>query len=186
MRIHLIRHTTPDIDPGVCYGQTDLALTASFENERETLLNKLNSSYDAVYTSPLQRCTLLAEYITGQQQISDQRLLEYNFGDWEMLKWSEFKSEEAQLWMDNFVDQTAPNGENMISMQKRVKEFWQELIQQPFDQVAVVTHSGVMRIIHGLILSTPLNNLFRLQLAFGAVLEVNSDLKTGSITVKHL
>lgn len=186
MQIHLIRHTTPDIDTGICYGQTDLGLAASFELEKAAVLNKLNSSYDMVYTSPLKRCALLAETVCGERRLSDQRLMEYNFGDWELLPWNEFKTPEAQNWMNNFVDQPAPNGDSMISMQKRVDEFWQELIKQPYERVAVVTHSGVMRIIHGLILSTPMTHLFRLQLEFGAVLEVNSDLKTSLLTVKHL
>ena len=186
MQIHLIRHTTPNIDPGVCYGQTDLELAASFEQEKLAVLSKLNEHYDAVYTSPLKRCALLAKHIDGEQRINDQRLMEYNFGDWELLAWSEFKSEEAQNWMNNFVDQTAPNGENMITMQKRVDEFWQELIQQPYERVAVITHSGVMRIIHGLILSTPLTHLFRLQLEFGAIMEVNSELNTNLMTIKHM
>ena len=57
MLIHIIRHTTPDIAKGICYGQTDLALASSFYEERELLTSKLLDSYDAIYTSPLQRCS---------------------------------------------------------------------------------------------------------------------------------
>ena len=186
MQIHLIRHTTPDIDIGLCYGRTDLGLATSFDQEKQAVLAKLNADYDAIYTSPLKRCALLAKHIVSEKRFSDKRLIEYDFGDWELLPWKEFKSEEAQNWMDNFVDQPAPNGESMIIMQKRVDEFWQELVQQPYERVAIVTHSGVMRIIHGLILSTPLTHLFRLQLEFGAIMEVHSELNNSLITVKHL
>ena len=33
MEIVLIRHTSVDVPPGVCYGQTDVPLKPSFEQE---------------------------------------------------------------------------------------------------------------------------------------------------------
>jgi len=186
MLIHLIRHTTPQVESGICYGQTDLELASSFEQEKQDVLSKLKNRYDAIFTSPLKRCSQLADYLPGQHRISDPRLLEYNFGEWELLPWSEFKSEAAQSWMTNFVDQAAPNGDSMRVMQQRVNDFWQELIHLDYQNVAVVTHSGVQRLIHGYILETPMTHLFRLQLGYGAVLEVSSDTSSGLMTVKHL
>jgi alpha-ribazole phosphatase len=186
MIIHLIRHTTPNIKPGICYGQTDLSLADSFEQEADTVLSKLRDQYDVVYTSPLQRCAQLAAKLTSERCISDDRLMEYDFGDWELLPWGDFKSDAAQSWMNNFVDQPAPNGDSMLSMQARVNQFWRELLESKHSSAALVTHAGVQRLIHGKILETPLTHLFRLQLEFGAVLEVNSDNKTGLVTVKHL
>ena len=186
MLIHLIRHTTPDIETGICYGQTDLDVASSFEQEKNIILSKTLPEYDAVFTSPLQRCAKLAEYINGQHRFTEPRIMEYNFGDWELLPWSEFKSEGAKSWMNNFVDQPAPNGDSMISMQQRVMEFFDALLQKNYSSVALVTHSGVQRLIHGYILETSLKHLFRLQLEFGAVLEVNSDLSNGLLTIKHL
>ncbi len=186
MLIHLIRHTTPQIDSGICYGQTDLDLADSFMQEKDVVLSKILPQYDVVYTSPLKRCARLAEYVTTEQRVSDPRLMEYNFGDWELLPWNEFKTEEAKTWMNHFVDQAAPNGDSMLSMHKRVDDFWQEVIHQPHASIAIVTHSGVQRLIHGYILETPMTHLFRLQLEFGAIVEVNSDAKTGLMTVKHL
>lgn len=186
MIIHLIRHTTPDIEPGICYGQTDLDVANSFEGEKQIVLSKILDQYDVAYTSPLQRCAKLAKSLSAAKHITDERIMEYNFGDWELLPWNEFKSDKAKNWMNNFVDQPAPNGDSMISMQKRVMSFFDELIKLPYESVAIVTHSGVQRLLHGHILETPLTHLFRLQLSFGAVLEINSDSTTGLLTVKHL
>lgn len=186
MIIHFIRHTKPDIAKGLCYGQSDIGLADSFAQERETVLSKLRERYDAVYTSPLQRCAKLAEFIQSEKRYTDARLMEYNFGDWELMPWSDFKSVEAQNWMTNFVDQPAPNGDSIHDMQQRVKAFFSELQRCECESVAVVTHSGVQRLIHAHILSTPLDKLFRLQLSFGAVLEVNSDQSSELLTVKHL
>jgi len=186
MLIHIIRHTTPDIKTGICYGQTDLDVASSFESEKETILNKLCEEYDAVFSSPLQRCSKLANFINGQQREDDKRIMEYNFGDWELLPWSDFKTTEAENWMNNFVDQAAPNGDSIISMQVRVMDFFNELFKKDYQKVAVVTHSGVQRLLHAHILETPLTHLFRLQLEFGAVLEVNSNSDSDLLTVKHL
>lgn len=186
MIIHLIRHTTPDIKTGICYGQTDLPLADSFEQESDVILSKLLDRYDAVYTSPLQRCALLAAKLDSSNLINDDRLMEYNFGDWELKPWNDFKSEASQNWMNNFIDQAAPNGDSMLSMQARVIELWTDLVKSKHQRVAIVTHSGVQRLIHGHVLDTPLTHLFRLQLAFGAILEINSDVESGLLTIKHL
>ena len=185
MIIHIIRHTTPDIEIGICYGQTDLPLAETFEQEAKHVKSKLLDHYDAVYTSPLQRCFRLSEKLEAPLHVTDKRLLEYNFGDWELVPWIDFKSDEAQTWMNNFVEQPAPNGDSMLTMQSRVIDFWTELLDTDYETAAVVTHSGVLRLIHGTILETPMTHLFRLQLDFGAVLEANFDKKSGLITVKH-
>ena len=186
MFIHLIRHTTPDIDQGICYGQTDLGLVDSFEAERDIVLKKLESEYDIVYTSPLIRCARLADFIHAKRRITETRILEYNFGDWELKPWDSFKTQKEQTWMNNFVDQAAPNGDSLITMQARVMEFWHELEKQDFDKVAVVTHSGVQRLIHAFALDTPIEKIFRLRLDFGAVLEFESSLEPELLTVRHL
>lgn len=186
MLIDLIRHTTPDIKEGICYGQTDLGLASTYVEEHKVVLSKLVNDYDAVFTSPLKRCSQFATNIVSKQGlIEEPRIMEYNFGDWELLPWKEFKSQQAQDWMTNFVDQPAPNGDSIISMQARVLEFWHELLDQPYARVAVVTHSGVQRLIHAHILESPINHLFRLKLAFGAVIQVNHDADTGLLTLEH-
>ena len=57
MEIVLIRHTSVDVPPGVCYGQTDVPLKPSFEQEaavsKENL--KVYLPFDPVYTRPLTR-----------------------------------------------------------------------------------------------------------------------------------
>lgn len=186
MLIHLIRHTTPDIAAGICYGQTDLDVTETFEQEVAVIHSKTNTHYDAVYTSPLQRCAKLADTLQAQQRFTDKRLMEYNFGDWEMRPWSEFKSSQTKNWMNNFVDQPAPNGDSIKIMHQRVHDFFTELLKQPYNKVALVTHSGVQRLLHAHVLETPLTHLFRLQLEFGAVLEMQYEPSNELLTVKHL
>lgn len=191
MIIDLIRHTTPDVDSGICYGQSDLDLVHGYEQEFAQVQQKIHpygntEPYDLLVSSPLQRCSKLASTLKAKQSKFDDRIMEYNFGDWELKPWAEIKDEDSRQWMKNFVDQPAPNGDSILIMQQRVIEFWQELIQSQYQSVAVVTHSGVQRLIHAHILATPLHLMFRVQLEFGAIIRCQHDAKTELTTVKHL
>ena len=47
MNIYIVRHTSVDVKPGTCYGQTDVALRPSFTDEAEKVkenLGKIMSS----------------------------------------------------------------------------------------------------------------------------------------------
>ena len=186
MLIHLIRHTTPDITPGTCYGQSDLPLADGFEAEKNRVHEKLLDHYDAVFSSPLQRCLKLAETISGGHLTQDKRIMEYNFGDWELLPWREIKGDYRNDWAEDFVNIPAPNGESMALMKARVDDFFEDLFDSEYQQVAIVTHSGVQRLMHAQILETPLELMFRLQLDFGCVLELTRDTTSGLMSVKHL
>lgn len=85
MEIYLIRHTTPDIEKGICYGQSDIPLKDTFPSEVKNILKSIPKHFDKVYSSPLQRCTQLANYI-DQNNTIDNRLMELNFGSWELKK----------------------------------------------------------------------------------------------------
>ena len=88
MQITLVRHTTPDVPVGTCYGQSDVPLRASFEEEAEVVRRRLSGmAFDAVYTSPLSRCTRLAHFCGYPDAIQDKRLMEINFGVWEMQRY---------------------------------------------------------------------------------------------------
>jgi len=186
MLIHVIRHTPPQIAPATCYGQADIPLTESFPHEREIVLDKLLSNYDYLITSPLQRCALLSESISADQRAIDERIMEYNFGDWELKAWKEIPHEESKHWRKDVVNIPAPGGESLSLLQSRVMDFFHQLLEQEHENIAIVTHSGVQRILHAHILKTPLSDIFNLQLDFGAVIEIKHHDITGALTVRHL
>lgn len=73
--LYLIRHTRPDIPPGVCYGQLDIGLADSFDEEAANILNWL-PPLDIIITSPLLRTRKLAEYLAqnSKQERSGQKV----------------------------------------------------------------------------------------------------------------
>ena len=81
MEIILIRHTSVDVPRGVCYGQTDVPLRDRFKEEATITAQQLQDDvFDAVFTSPLSRCTRLAEHCGYPDAIRDARLKELDFG----------------------------------------------------------------------------------------------------------
>jgi len=169
--IDLIRHTKPNIEKGICYGQTDIELADSFEQEQLSTLKLLESHYDIVFSSPLIRCKQLAECIPSNEFILDERLKEVDFGDWELKPWNNIPNNDIQPWFDDFVNIAPPNGESLVAMQTRVFNFIKYVNHSNYKdkRIAVVTHSGVIRLIVANVLSMPLSDIFALEIGFGEV-----------------
>ena len=174
MEIYLIRHTIPRIEKGICYGQTDIPLENSFHDEAARVMQNLPESFDMVYSSPSSRCYKLAQLIQPLQLIvQDKRLLEMNFGDWEMKKWDEINQDELQKWTQDFVNVTVPNGENFIQLNNRVNHFMHELAKQDFKRVAIITHAGIIRSFVISVLEIPMENAFKISIGYGSVTKIN-------------
>ena len=120
MEIYLVRHTTPDIPKEVCYGQSDIALAKTFPEEAKHMINQLPAFVEQVYSSPLQRCSKLANLIPHERMEQVSALMEMNFGAWEMKRWSEIPEDELNPWMSNFVTHAVPDGESMQMLADRV------------------------------------------------------------------
>jgi len=178
MDIYLIRHTTPAIASGICYGRSDIDLSASFKQELISLQSKLpNTTHAAIYSSPLRRCRLAAEALTTTSEnalIIDQRLMELNFGAWEMLAWTQIPEPEMTQWSQNYVIQGPPQGESFQDLATRAQDFFKQLMSDcKHDCVLVLTHAGVIRAWLADVLHMPLALSFRLTLDYGGVTKVN-------------
>jgi alpha-ribazole phosphatase len=145
MEIFLIRHTSVDVPPGVCYGQTDVPLKESFKAEAARVRQQLQPlSFDAIYTSPLSRCTKLATYCGYADAIRDDRLKELNFGAWEMRRFSQINDPVLQLWFKDYLHVAATDGESFERLHRRVAAFLDELRTKDYRRVAIFAHGGVL------------------------------------------
>lgn len=171
MEIYLIRHTTPDIEKGICYGQSDIALKDTFSTEVKHILNSIPNNFDKVYSSPLKRCVQLANLI-DENYSTDNRLMELNFGAWELKKWTEIPNNEIQPWYDDWVNTSTKEGESYQELQNRVSSFLKETPNN-YKRIAIVTHSGVIRALWSFFNKTELKNSFNsLDIKYGAVLKI--------------
>lgn len=145
MEIILIRHTSVDVPKGVCYGQTDVPLRDSFKEEATITAQQLQDDvFDAVFTSPLSRCTRLAERCGYPDAIRDARLKELDFGEWEMQEFDKIDDPRLQEWYDDYFHVAATGGESFMMQLQRVSEFLDEVSRQKYGRVAVFAHGGVL------------------------------------------
>jgi len=173
MEIYLIRHTTPLVEKGICYGQTDLDITASFEEEANAIRASLPATIEQVFSSPLQRCSKLANQLFPNHDITlDPHLMELNCGEWEMQYWDAIPKPEIQPWMDDFINVVVPGGESYQQLHDRVLAKFLE-ISSTAKTSAIVGHGGVLRSILAHITGIDLKESFSaFQLHYGAVVKI--------------
>lgn len=169
MDIYLIRHTTPLVERGICYGHTDLPLAPSFPEEFKVLSTKIPPEFDAVYTSPAQRCRQLAERLKTPHREIRPEIWELNFGDWEMKRWDEISRDALEAWTKDIVNAPTPGGESYSDLFQRVSRFWGELLKKSSPRVAVVAHAGSIRAMVALFLELAPDKSFKLHLDYGKV-----------------
>ena len=171
--IYLIRHTTPAVARGMCYGQTDLDVTESFRGEADAIRQHLPAGIGLVYSSPLKRCTLLAKELFPDRPVRlSAALMEIHCGDWEMRSWDGLPPEEVGPWMADFVRVRIPGGESYLDLHERVTRCWETISREEGDN-AIVAHGGVIRSILSGITGTPLTDSFKVfSLHYGCVIRV--------------
>lgn len=176
MEVYLVRHTETVCEKGICYGQSDVGIREPYDVVFESILSELPQ--DAVlYSSPLQRCFVLAKHIQENTQIEsiieDSRLMEMHFGDWELKSWDDIPQEVLNPWMTDFVNVQVPNGESFVDLNERVIDFLEnEVSKQTEKPLIVVAHAGVIRSILCKINNLPLQEAFKTKLDFGAVVKI--------------
>lgn len=147
LQLYLVRHTSVAAPAGTCYGQTDVALADTFTVEAEVVRNTIKGiSFDAVYSSPLSRCTKLAEYCGFADCPTDARLMEMHFGDWENRLWNDITDPHLQRWFDAWATEQATNGESFADVCHRASSFMESLSWDGEDvQMLLFTHAGFIR-----------------------------------------
>lgn len=145
MEIYLIRHTSVDVPPGTCYGQTDVPLRDTFEEEAEQTRSGLAGlQFDAVFTSPLSRAFRLAAYCGFPDAVRDDRLKEMNMGEWEMQRFDDITDLQLQRWYDNYLHERTLGGEGFMDLYARVCHFLHDVQMRGYRRIAVFAHGGVL------------------------------------------
>ena len=168
MNLYFIRHTSVNVPKGVCYGQTDVPLNDSFEEEAQLVKEKLNLiPIDKVYSSPLTRCKRLANYCIDDLPIEfNDQLKELNFGAWEMQEWDDV---DYKVWENDWINSVIPEGESFKLMYDRVSNFINELKTQDYQHVAIFTHGGVCSCSNVYFDALPISQAFELKITYGEI-----------------
>ncbi len=163
MRIALIRHPTPRIAPGICYGRLDVAAEPSADEQ--TFSNLVSEpglqSARRVWTSPAVRCRFLAEAIARSLSAPlsvDRRLWELDFGAWEGRAWATIDRADLDCWAASLLTFAPPGGESGAELIARIRKFDVDLRRARQDCV-VVSHGGPLKVLHALLLDQPIDLL---------------------------
>lgn len=171
MEVYLVRHTETVCEKGICYGQSDVRILEPYLELFESIKNQIPDDV-TVYSSPLFRCTELANYLSNKI-ITDDRLMEMNFGDWEMVNWDAISPDDFSPWMNDFVNVAVPNGEAFTDLYDRVVDFMEDELQKGHTKpIVIVAHAGVIRSVLCKISNLPLKDAFQNKVDFGAVIKI--------------
>ncbi|MEL6243795.1 MAG: alpha-ribazole phosphatase family protein [Pseudomonadota bacterium] len=146
MGLILLRHTTPAIEPGICYGQTNLAVADTFEAEATAIVAAL-PPYTYIVTSPLIRCAQLAQFIGRHASLAvetDPRLIEMDFGSWEGRAWSAIPRTELDAWAGDFLHARPHGGESVAMLRVRALAALMDW-REANEPTLIVTHAGIIK-----------------------------------------
>ncbi len=175
--LYLQRHTRPDIDPKICYGQSDIDLHTSYpETDLPKVIERLQGvKVHALYSSPLKRCHRLASdlqaAVGAKDIILDSRLMEMNFGHWELTPWDDiYATESGKEWFQNYLHHKTPNGEAFIDVVDRATSLLKDI--RLSDDILAVTHGGFIRAMLVATQQQPLDRVFEVEINYGDLIEI--------------
>lgn len=141
----VVRHGRTEINAeGRLQGRTDLGLD-EVGQAQAAKVGALLHGVDRVVASPLRRAQETAAAI-GQPVETDDRWVEYDYGELEGLRVAEVPPEVWTGWRTD-PDYAPPGGESHAAVYRRVTEACEELIRDARDrQVVVVTHVSPIKV----------------------------------------
>lgn len=178
--VYLVRHGTPRLPDGKrrCIGRTDIPISAAGKAEGLRLREWFaRNPVQAVFTSPLSRCTATAHAIANQgiPVIEEARLQELDMGAWENLTFDEI----AVRWPDLYEQRgrhmgtvPPPGGESFAQGGARLSEALESILACSSGDIVVVSHAGVMRGFLCALTRTPLDKVRDLPQPYGGITHV--------------
>ena len=150
--IHFIRHGSIDETlSGKYIGTTDVPLS----DKGKTALRKLDYDYSypgaqALFTSPLKRCTQTAQLLYPDlKPLVIANLSECNFGEWEGKTADELKNDEDfQKWLAGDNGVKPPRGESNADFVRRICLMFESIVEglmkTGVTESVIITHGGVI------------------------------------------
>lgn len=162
VRLILVRHGLTEWNTSGKYqGHTDISLSSQGDKQAQALAVRLShENITRVYSSDLMRARQTAERIAAYHSlpvITDPRLREMSFGEWEGLTFEEIGERWPELqkrWLEDPVSLCAPGGEPAEALHERLREalrhIYKDLSRYQAKQGTaatgvIVTHGGALR-----------------------------------------
>lgn len=177
-RIYLVRHGQVAGHEEKRYnGQGDVPLTPEGQAQFGLLQLRLkNKTFKAIYSSDLSRCfegARLLAFPHGLEPIARDEMRELHIGDWEGKTWKELQASYPEQWqarLDDIVHYRVPGGESLLDMAERVRGVIREIVAaHPGEDILVVGHGGVNRVVLLDAIGAPLERLFHVEQDYGCM-----------------
>lgn len=191
MKLYMVRHGETDLNQSrVYFGWQDVSINEAGREQAKILKEKLSDiTFSSVLASPLQRARQTAAIIKPDiVPVIDEGLKELNFGQWEGMHYTAIAAkypQEWQAWADDWLQYQIKYGESFAMFYARVKKSFEQLkVKYENQQILLVTHAGVMKIIMLLALDLPMQHYWNFAFDFGKYSVIHLDLQGGAIVKK--
>ena len=136
---YFVHGTTTDNENGISTGWNPGELSELGKQQSQELKSLIaGKKFDAVFVSDLQRAIESARFVFGNIFQTDPRLRECNYGDLN----GALETIVEQLY-DKNIETPFPNGESLKDVEKRVRNFCDELFKRHHHQhIAIVAHKA--------------------------------------------
>lgn len=177
-RVYLMRHG--EVDNGLekrYNGHIDVDITGKGIEQMHRLAGLLDGKpVKAVYSSDLIRSVKGARIVSarlGLEHTPVRTLRERSVGQWEGMTAEEIKlryPEEFKAWRTDLLNYRPPEGECLQDVRDRILPEYKRIVASHLgEEIAMLLHGGVNRIILADALGLDPLNLFRIDQAFGAL-----------------
>ena len=158
-------------------GHIDVDITENGVRQMQRLAGLLEGKkITAVYSSDLIRSRKGAEIIAERAGVVStplRELRERSVGAWEGLTVEEIKTrfpDEYVLWRADLLNYRPPGGECLLDVRDRVLPVFKKLVvAHPDQEIAMLLHGGVNRVILADALGLDMMNLFRIDQTYGCL-----------------
>jgi len=187
--IYLIRHGTPafSTEERICLSRTDLPLSPSGYAQGMALGKYFRSiPVRLVYSSPLTRARETASCISSVLELRED-LQELGVGCWEGLTFPEIRRQYPELYAlrgEDPVKYVMPGGEPPDLCQERAMKALQTILDETTEDIAIVAHAGVNRLILSHVLGSDIHSFLKIPQPYGCINILYEDegaLKAGPI-----
>lgn len=177
-KVYLMRHGEVENGGEKRYnGHIDIDITPNGIEQMRRLAGRLAGiSIAALYCSDLKRTVKGAEIISKSLNVTFTalpELRERSVGKWEGLTAEEIRERfpaEHTAWRADLLNYRPPDGECLLDVQERILPAYRKLVTAHADQeIAMLLHGGVNRIILADALGLDPSRLFRIDQSFGAL-----------------
>jgi len=177
MRLILVRHGQTSLnEKNVFRGRLDIPLNETGIQQANAIAKRLSTfNVKSIYSSPLKRALETAQVIGRKLNINteiDDNLIDFNFGKWQGLTIEEVEKKFPELyesWLRSPHMIKIPDGEDLGLIRKRVSKVLNKLIEYNENNIVIVSHRVILKILICAVLSLDNSYFWRIIQDVGAI-----------------